>query len=299
MDQLQAMRVFARVVEAGTFTRAAESLHMPKATVTKLVQGLEAHLRVKLLQRTTRRVTVTPDGAAYYARIGRLLGELDDIEATLSNAQASPRGRLRVDVGGSVASHLVIPAVPGFHARYPDIQLELGVTDRTVDLVGDNVDCVIRSTATDLSLISRRIGEMRWIACAAPDYLERHGQPQHPRDLAGDRHFVAGYASASTGRVMALRFVRGDESLAIEGRRRLVVNESNAHLAAALAGLGVIQTLEFMARPHLARGELVAVLPDWSREPQPMYVVYPQSRHLSAKLRVFVDWTAELFARVR
>ena len=147
MDQIQAMRIFVRVVEAGTFTRAADSLSLPKATVTKHVQALEELLRVKLLNRTTRRVTVTPDGAAYYDRTVRLLTDLDDIEASMTNAGANPRGRLRVDVGTSVAQLLIIPHLAEFHARYPDIQVDLGVSDRMVDLIGDNVDCVIRGAS--------------------------------------------------------------------------------------------------------------------------------------------------------
>ena len=159
MDQIQSMRVFARVVEAGSFTRAAESLTLPKGTVTKLVQHLEARLRVRLLNRTTRRVTVTPDGAAYYERASRLLNDLDDIEASMTNAQANPSGRLRVDVGSSVARLLVIPALPDFFKRYPDIQLDLGVSDRPVDLISDNVDCVIRGgDLVEQSLVARRIG---------------------------------------------------------------------------------------------------------------------------------------------
>src|SRR5688572_27462017 len=145
MDQIQAMRIFVRVVEAGTFTRAADSLALPKGTVTKQIQALESRLRVKLLNRTTRRVTVTPDGAAYYERTARLLNDLDDIEASMSNAQANPSGRLRVDVGASVARTIVVPALPSFYARYPDIRLDLGVGDLPVDLISENVDCVIRA----------------------------------------------------------------------------------------------------------------------------------------------------------
>ena len=160
MDRFMAMRVFVRVVEAGTFTKAADSLQMPKPTVTKLVQSLETLLRVKLLNRTTRQVTVTPDGAAFYERAVRLLSELEDIEASMSNAQANPKGRLRIDVGTSVAGLIIIPALPAFHARYPDIQVDIGVSDRPVDLISDNVDCVVRGgDLTDQSLVARRIGE--------------------------------------------------------------------------------------------------------------------------------------------
>ena len=174
MDQIQAMRIFTRVVEAGTFTRAADSLSLPKATVTKHVQALEERLRVKLLNRTTRRVTVTADGAAYYERTVRLLSDLDDIEASMTNARASPMGRLRVDVGTSVAQLLIIPHLADFQTRFPDIQLDLGVSDRTVDLIGDNVDCVIRGgELSDQSLVARRIGNLEFITVASPDYLAR------------------------------------------------------------------------------------------------------------------------------
>ncbi len=296
MDHFLAIRVFARVVESGSFTKAADSLRMPKATVTKLVQSLEAHLRVKLLSRTTRRVSVTADGAAYHERTRHLLAELKDIEATLGNAQASPRGQLRIDTGVSVASGILIPALPAFRARYPEIRLELGVTDRTIDLVSENVDCVIRSTANDPLLATRRVGNLRWITCAAPAYLQRHGVPQHPRDLENGQHELVGYFSALSARSKPLRFRRGDETFEINARGSVAVNESNAHTATAVAGLGLVQTLEFMARPHLERGELIGVLDDWQPEPQPVYVVYLPNRHLSAKLRVFMDWTAELFA---
>lgn len=298
MDQLLAIRVFGRVVEAGTFTRAADSLQIPKATVTKLVQALEAHLRVKLLQRTTRRVAVTPDGAAYYEQTRRLLGELEELDATLRVAQASPRGRLRVETGAAVASGILIPALPGFRARYPDLHVELGATDRNVDLIGENVDCGIRGSADDPSLISRKIGAASYTTCASPEYLARHGVPLHPRDLE-DGHLVVGSASARTGRVAPLLFDRDGEHRTVEGRGPVTVNEANSHLAAALAGLGIVQTLDFIIRPHIERGALVAVLTDWSRARQPIYLVYPPSRHLSARLRVFIDWAAELFGGLR
>ncbi|MDC0718087.1 LysR family transcriptional regulator [Nannocystis bainbridge] len=290
------MRVFARVVEAGSFTRAAASLQMPKATVTKLVQGLEARLRVQLLERTTRRVTVTADGASYYEHTGRLLGELSDIEATLSHAQKSPRGRLRVDLATATACMLIIPALPRFQALHPDIELDLEISDRLSGPIGENVDCVIRGAAYDLAHVSRRLGAVRWVTCATPGYLERHGAPQHPRDLEDSEQNLVAYVPPATARPMVLHFERDGETLAIKGRCRLSINDSQAHLVAALAGLGVVQVLECMARPHLERGELVPVLTDWQRPPHPIYIMYPQNRHLSAKLQVFVDWVADLFA---
>jgi LysR family transcriptional regulator for bpeEF and oprC len=200
MDQIQAMRIFIRVVEAGTFTRAAESLGLPKGTVTRLVQHLESRLKVRLLNRTTRRVTVTPDGAAYYERTTRLLNDLDDIEASMSNARVNPSGRLRVDVGTSVARLILIPALPDFYAKYPDIQLDLGVSDRPVDIVSDNVDCVIRGgDLLEQSLVARRVGNVPLVTVASREYVRRNGMPGHPSELE-DKHTTVNYFSSRTGR---------------------------------------------------------------------------------------------------
>jgi LysR family transcriptional regulator for bpeEF and oprC len=298
MDQIQTMRVFARVVEAGSFTRAASSLDLPKGTVTKLVQHLEGRLKVRLLNRTTRRVTVTPDGAAYYERTARVLNDLDDIEASMTNAQANPSGRLRVDVGAAVARLIVIPALPSFYARYPDIQLDLGVGDRPVDLIGDNVDCVIRGgELIEQSLVARRIANLALVTVASPAYVQRYGMPQHPHELEDDPHSTVSFFSVRTGRAHPQVFVKDGETIELTGRYKVAVNDSNAHISAVLAGLGVSQTALFTATPYLASGELVRVLPEWSRPPLAVHVVYPPNRHLSAKVRAFVDWAADLFSR--
>ncbi|ODS61232.1 MAG: LysR family transcriptional regulator [Acidovorax sp. SCN 65-108] len=297
MDQIQAMRIFVRVVEAGTFTRAADSLSLPKATVTKHVQALEERLRVKLLNRTTRRVTVTPDGAAYYDRTVRLLTDLDDIEASMTNARANPRGRLRIDVGTSVAQLLIIPNLAEFHARYPDIQVDLGVSDRIVDLIGDNVDCVIRGgELSDQSLVARRVGNLEFITVASPDYLARKGTPTHPLEIE-EKHASVIYFSPQSGRHYPLEFVKGSESIDITGPYQLSVNEANAYVTSVLAGLGIGQITSYQAQQHLQNGALVQLMPEWTQPPLPVYVVYPPNRHLSAKVRAFVDWAAELFQR--
>ncbi|RCW74444.1 LysR family transcriptional regulator [Pseudorhodoferax soli] len=297
MDQIQSMRAFTRVVEAGSFTKAAESLDVPKGTVTKQIQALETRLRVRLLNRTTRRVTVTADGAAYYERTLRLLSDLDDIEASMGNAQARPSGRLRVDIGASVARLLVIPALQGFFERYPDIQLDLGVSDRPVDLIADNVDCVIRGgELTEQSLVARRIGNIDFVTVASPAYLARHGTPAHPTELEHS-HTMVSFFSSRTGRQYNHYFECADERHEITGRYQLAVNESNALSEAGLAGLGIVALTRFDVKPHIESGALVQILPDWKRRTLPFYVVYPPNRHLSAKVRAFVDWAAELFAK--
>lgn len=296
MDQIAAMRGFARVVEVGTFTRAAQLLGMPKPTLSKLVQGLESHLRTKLLNRTTRRVTVTADGAAYYERVARILADIDELDGSMTLSQASPKGRLRIDIGTSLAMLMLIPALPQFHARYPDIQIDLGVTDRPVDLMAENVDCVVRGgDITDQSLIARRIGEFDFITCATPDYIARHGEPRHPAELMRNHH-VVGYFGAASARPFPMDFRRGEETEEIDGRYIVAVNDGNAYLAAGLAGLGIMRAPLFMVADHLAAGALRPVLRDWSSDPIPLHVVYPPNRHLSAKLRIFVDWVAELIS---
>jgi LysR family transcriptional regulator for bpeEF and oprC len=296
-NHIQAMRVFVRVVEAGTFTNAADSLRIPKPTVTKLIQGLENHLRIRLLNRTTRRVSVTADGSAYYERVVRLLGDLEDIESSVTHAKEKPHGRLRIDAGGAMSYYLILPALPEFLERYPDIDVELGVSDRPADLIGDNVDCVIRGgPLLEPSLVARRIGDMRWLTCAAPGYFRKHDKPTHPTDLERG-HTLAGYFFPRSGRMRPLIFERGGKRIEIAPSPRVAVNDSGAHFQSLRAGTGLGQLLSFMVSASNAQDELVPVLQDWQPEALPVHVLYPANRHLSTKVRVFVDWAAELYAR--
>lgn len=296
MDRFDAMQAFVRVVDAGSFTKAADSLRLNKTSVTQLIQQLEVRLRVKLLNRTTRKVQVTAEGAAYYERVVRLLADLDDAETSLSHARASPRGRLRVDVPSPLARFVLIPALPGFHARYPDIQIDMGVSDRMVDLISDSVDCVIRGgEITDPSLVARLVGELPIQAYAAPDYLRRHGVPGHPRDLEQSDHRVVGFLSTRNGRVppFVMRPAEG-EPIQVRGQHVVAIDDGNAYLAAGLAGLGVLRLPTYMATDHVARGELVALFDGWRFDPMPLYLAYPPNRYVSAKLRVFVDWVVSV-----
>jgi DNA-binding transcriptional LysR family regulator len=297
MDQLTAMRSFVRVVESGTFSRAADLLEIPKPTVTKLIQGLESHLHTKLLNRTTRRVTVTADGAAYYERVVRLLSDLDEIDGSMTVSQSKPKGKLRVDVPGSIAHLVVLPALPDFLAAYPEIQLELGVSDRRMDLMTENVDCVVRGgDLTDPSLVARRVAEMTMVTCASPAYLARHGTPSHPRDIETG-HRIVGYFNSRNGRATSFNFTGNGERIEVSAPAPVSVNEGKSYLLAGQLGLGLLQLPVFMARCYLKSGELVPVLADWTPDSKPLHVVYPPNRHLSNKVRVFVDWVAGLFAR--
>ncbi len=295
MDRFDAMQAFARVVETGSFTKAAETLHMSRSTVTQLVQQLEARLRVRLLNRTTRQVNVTADGAAYYERVVRLLADMDDAETSLSDASTTPRGRLRVDVPSPFARMILVPALPEFHARYPEIQLDLGVSDRRVDLIGENVDCVVRGgTITDQSLVARHVGDLQLGVHASPAYLTRMGTPAHPRELEDTHHRIVGFLWARTGKPLPYAMRRGDEHLRAHGRYVVALDDGNAYLAAGLAGLGVLWLPAYMARPHVAAGELVSLFEDWTMDPMPMHVAFPPNRHVSTKLRVFIDWVVAL-----
>jgi DNA-binding transcriptional LysR family regulator len=299
MDRFDAMQAFARVVEAGSFTKAAQTLHMSRTTVTQLVQQLEARLRVRLLNRTTRKVNLTADGALYYERVLRLLADMEDAESGLSSASAAPSGRLRVDVPSPLARLVLIPALPAFHARYPDIQIDMGVSDRMVDVIGDQVDCIIRGGAiADLSLKARRVADLQMGVYAAPAYLAQHGAPAHPRDLEESQHRIVGFLSARTGKLLAWPMRRGEESVEITGRTILAVDDGNAYLEAGVAGLGVLWLLDYMAKAHVARGELVRLFDDWQMAPMPLTLAYSPNRHVSARLRVFIDWVGEVMAQV-
>lgn len=299
MDQLSAMRAFLRVVETGSFTRASAALGMPKATVSNLVQNLETHLQTKLLNRTTRRVMVTTDGALYYERANQIVTDVDELDGSLSHSRTNPSGRLRVEMSGAFADLLIIPELGDFHEKYPDINIDLGVGDRTVDYLAENVDCALRAGSPgSSSLIARRVGEMDMIASAAPSYLEAFGMPQHPSELERDHHCV-NYFLAQTNRIMPFEFERKGEKVEVNGRYILSVNDARSYLAAALSGLGIAPLPCFMVREAIAAGRLVPVLQEWATEPIPLYIVYPQNRHLSNKVRVFVDWTIRLLARTQ
>ena len=298
MDRIDAMQAFVRVVETGSFTRAADTLQTSRTRVTQLVQHLETHLRVKLLHRTTRKLNVTADGAAYYERVVRLLADLDDAETSLSAASDAPRGRLRVDVPAPLANLIVVPALPAFHARYPDIQLDLGASDRKVDLIDENVDCVVRGgELTDPSLRARHVGDLLLGIYAAPAYLARVGTPAHPQALEDDPHRIVGYRGSRTGVPPAYDLQRGDEQLRVQGRHVLSVDDGNAYLAAGIAGLGVLWLPQYMARAPVERGELVPLFGDWQLAPMPIYLAFPPNRHVSRKLRVFIDWIVDLMAQ--
>jgi DNA-binding transcriptional LysR family regulator len=289
------MRAFVRVVEAGSFTKAAQTLDISRATVTQLIQQLETRLRVKLLHRTTRKVNVTEDGAVYYERVVHMLADLEDLEAGLPNKVAAPAGRLRVDVPSPFATMLLVPALPAFYARYPDIQLDLGVSDRMVDLIGENVDCVVRGGAlTDQSLVARRVADLQLRVYAAPAYLERTGVPAHPAQLREPSHRIVQFRGARSGQGFDYALRRAHETVLLDARYMLAIDDGNAYLAAGIAGLGVLWLPDYMAQKAVANGELVQLFDGWEIAPMPLTIAYPSNRRVGRKLRTFIDWVIEL-----
>jgi LysR family transcriptional regulator for bpeEF and oprC len=295
MNRLQAMQVFTRVVDGNSFSAAASSLNITLSSVTTIIQALEAHLKVRLLNRTTRKISLTPDGAAYYARCARILADIEESERVVSR-HAAPRGKLKVDMPGSIGKYVIVPALDDFQARYPDIDLMLGVGDRTVDLVQDSADCMIRmGPLQDSTLIARGVGTAEFVTAASPAYIARAGLPETLADLA--LHTAVNCFSGKTGRIAQMDFIVDGQPFAPRMHSRLAANDGDAYLQCGLNGLGLIQLPRFLATAHLAAGELVEVHGPWRPAPLPISAGYPRNRHLSPPVRAFVDWAAERFAQ--
>ena len=288
LDKLLAMEGFARVVETGSFTRAAQALHLPKATLTNLIQQLEASLGVRLLNRTTRRVSVTSEGAAYVERCTAILAQVGEADDLLALRHAEPRGRIRVQAPTLMARQIIVPGLAQFALRFPHIEVELRSSERRVDLIEEGIDCAIWSGALeDTSLVARPIGHLFVSSCAAPAYLAKHGHPRHPGELT--QHACISRFAQWEG-VPAWIFERDEVRTVVTPRGPFSFDDENSYLAAAESGLGIAQIPAYVLKDAMERGTLDFVLGEWNAEPLPIHVVYPQRRHLSAKIRGFVDW---------
>ena len=293
MDKLAAMQTFVRVVDSGTFTRAADLMNVPKSTVTRLVQELEKELGVRLLHRTSRQLTLTQEGQIYYEGSIRVLDEVGSLDGSVLNATRSPKGKIKVELPGSLAYQLIMPAMPDFFARYPDVQVEMSVGNRSADLIAENLDCVLRlGPLLNDSLIARPAGSLPLMTCASSTYIERHGLPRDPADLA-QGHTIIRMTSPRSGRDFTFQLRRDEQICEIQGGHQISVNDSGAALVAGLAGLGILTTYAFLVAPHIRSGALVQVFPDWRGDEIPVHVAYPVNRHLALKVRVFVEWAIE------
>lgn len=296
MDRLEAMRLYTRIVELGSFTAAADDLNLPRATVTHAIKRLEARLGAQLLQRTTRRVRSTRDGETYYGHCVRLLADMDEVEADFREALVQPKGRLRVDLPATLARLLVIPALRDFFARYPQIQLDIGTGDRFVDLVREGVDCVLRiGELGDSGMVGRRVGVLEQVTVASGAYVRRHGLPDSLAALQ-DGHLAVNWVSPTTHRAEPLEFMVGRKRREVALPGCVSISGVDAYLGCCEAGLGIAQMPRYRIGEALKSGRLRELLPANPPPSLPMTILYPQQRQMPARLRVFVDWLVELIA---
>lgn len=295
MDKLRAMQVFVRIVQANSFTKAAETLGLPRAALTATIKNLESYLGITLLQRTTRKLALTPDGAEYHAHCVKILDAVELSELPFRGG-TTPRGTLRVELPDALGRHAILPHLAGFAAAWPELALTLSFSDRLVDLTQEGVDCAVRVGALqDSAMIGRRIGSMRFVLCATPDYLARHGTPTTVDAL--HEHQAIVHFSGRTGRPFDWELIVGGEVVKVQLPGRIAINNAEANVACVLQGLGITQAAAYQVRRHLDSGALVELLPDVPSVPMPISLLYPRGRMAAPKLRVFAQWAEDLLAR--
>lgn len=294
MDKVKAMQTFVRIVEANSFTRAAESLNLPRASLTATMQNLERHLGAQLLQRTTRRLSLTPDGERYYAQCAAILAAIGAAEADfLGDDARRMQGRLRIDLPSALGRAIVLPRIGEFRRAWSGLDLSIGMSDRLVDLTGEGIDCALRVGALqDSSLVARRIGLMRFVIAATPGYLARRGAPASIDDLPDHEGIV--HFSGRTGRAFEWELDDGDAVRKVAVKGGIAVNDADANLICVLQGLGLTQLARYQLRAH--PGQLVEVLPGVRPTPMPVALLYPQGRIANPRLQAFADWLAGVFA---
>ena len=293
MDRIDGMRLFARVVERRSFTLAAQDLAVPRSTATEVVKQLEARLGIRLLQRTTRHVAPTLDGDAYYRHCLKVVAAIEEGEAAFSGAK--PSGVLHVDVHGTLARHFMLPGLPRFLERYPDLRLFIGEGDRLVDLIKEGVDCVLRvGELPNSGMVARRVALLEEGTFASPTYIERYGEVRTLDDL--EKHRMVGFVSSATGQVLPLEFTVGGKVRHLTPRVAVSVTAAETMVSAARLGLGLIQVPSYHVAGDLEAGRLVEVLKDYRPSPTPVSLLYPQARQLSPRVRVFIDWLIQEFA---
>ncbi|PRY04448.1 LysR family transcriptional regulator [Paraburkholderia sp. BL25I1N1] len=294
MDRFQAMKMFTRVVETNSFSKAADSMDLPHASATMIIQKLEAHLRVRLLQRTTRRLSLTPEGAEYYERCVRILAEVDETEGSLSDTRIGPRGRLRVDMPGSIGRLLIMPHIDDFRSSFPEIDLMVSFCDRNLDLIQEGVDCAIRVGALqDSTLVARRLALLPTVTAASASYVEQYGIPEDLDELA--QHVAVHYFSSATGRLHHMNFIVDGKPVEVKVPGSIAVSDAEAYVLCGMKGAGLIQPAQFIIQPALQSAAMLRVLPQFASPPLQVSAVYPHNSHLAPKVRVFVEWVASIF----
>jgi len=296
MDNTEAIKRFLRVAELGSFTRAAEALGLPKASISQAIQQLETKLETQLLHRTTRKVQLTPDGQLFYERGKDVLSELDELASLFLTDDRSVQGVIRVDMSHPMARQLVIPHLPDFFQKYPNLHIELNSSDRHVDLIAEGYDCVIRTgNLADSGLIVRKVGEMRQTNFVSPAYIAAHGEPKELKDL--DKHLLVHYNVSGGHKFDAFEYWDGQQRQCIPMQSRITVNNTDAYRAACIAGLGMMQAPLLGAQEYLLTGQLVEVLKNYTAPPMPVSILYPHRRNLSKRVRILMDWLSDLLAQ--
>ncbi len=293
MDRFAAMTAFARVAETRSFSDAARRLGTSKSVVSRQIMALEADLGARLFHRTTRSMTLTEAGEGYYERVVRVLADVDDANLSVTRLQAAPRGRLRVNAPMSFGVRHLASAIPDFLALHPEVEIHMTMNDRFVDLVDEGYDVAVRiGRLMDSALVAHKLAPLRRVVCGSPAYLAARGVPRTPADLAG--HECLGYSNMTTTDEWSFIGTDG-RPVSVEVRGRLRVNNGDALRLAALRGLGLVIQPSFIVGADLQAGTLIGVLPDAVAQDGAIYAVYPHSRHLSPKVRAFVDFLAERF----
>lgn len=295
MDRLKAMATFVRIVEANSFSRAAEALNLPRASLTATMQNLEAYLGTQLLQRTTRALSLTTDGAEFYQHCREILAAVETAESRFRGTEGTVQGRLRIELPAALGRRVVVPRLGQFHASHPGVELVVGLSDRIADLTREGIDCALRvGDLEDSSMLARTVGSMRFITCATPAYLAQHGMPRSIEEL--DLHRGVVHFSGRTGRPFDWDFMVEGRQVKRHVRGAVAVNDADAYVACGLQGIGIIQAARYMVSEHLASGALVEVLAACPSASMPISMVYPKGRRAVPRLRVFAQWMEELFA---
>ena len=295
MDRLSLMTTFTRVAETGSFTKAAGTLRVSRATVSVAIQQLEEQLGARLVHRTTRSVSLTPEGQVYLERAREILIRVEAADQLFRDRSPRVSGRLSIDVPTRIARRVIVPALPEFLARNPGLEVHLGASDRTINLVEKGVDAVIRvGPLKDTSHIARSLGYLAQLNCASPSYIARFGQPRDLENLT--EHLVVAYAPSFSG-TSSWDYTSGKEERSIPVRSVVAVDNAETYIAACLAGLGIIQVPAYDVRHHLESGALVPVLPRFTAAPLPIALLYPSRRQVPARLEAFATWVSELFLR--
>ncbi|MFZ6813998.1 LysR family transcriptional regulator [Undibacterium sp. Rencai35W] len=299
MNRLEAMQIYVRVAELASFTQAADSLGLPKASISTAIKQLESLLGTRLLNRTTRTVQMTQDGVLFYERSKDMLADMDELQTMFQQGEGEISGRLRIDLPIGVARYILIPRLPEFLQGLPKLEVEISSTDRRVDLVREGFDCVMRigalSSLGESALIARQLGELRQINCVSPDYLARFGTPQSLDDLR--QHRLIHYTAHFGGKPVGFEYVDNGQNKTLKMTGSITVNNSDAYQAACLAGFGIIQVPVIgMQRELIAAGRLVEILPAYTAQAMPVSLLYANRRHLPKRTQRLMNWIAEVMA---